>query len=309
MPAISTVASALNGYLETVSAMIISPIQDRTQTTSGINTLTLNGSPAIRLCTAADTAHKPLLVRDSTLLLVTKGSLQIKHGTAHYSVGKNEMVLLKKDILVKYSSTTQLRGDGTQFILFHLTDDLLKDFVRQARLSVSRPKQSKAVTIEGIDARLLKFLDSLHLYFDYQGLDENITRIKLLELLYNLSSKTGLVLEQLMDLRPHFRGDITATIEDHLMDAVSLPQLAEFSGRSLSSFKRDFIAIYNMSPSKWLRQRRLEKAAELFRNTTMTVTDICYTLGFENLAHFSRLFKAHFGHTPSRFRMAMSESI
>lgn len=285
--------------------MIISPIQDSGQTGSRLNTLTLNGNLAIHLCTGAETTDKPVLVKDSTLLLLTKGSLQIKHGAAYYSVGQNQMVLLKKDILVRYSSTTQIRSD-TRFILVHLAEDLLKDFVKQARLSVSRPQQSKAVTIDSIDFRLLKFLDSLSLYFDYRGIDENITRIKLLELLYNMASKSGPVLEQLMDLRPHFRGDITATIEDHLMDTVSLPQLAEFSGRSLSSFKRDFIAIYNMSPSKWLRLRRLEKAAELFRNTTMTVTDVCYTLGFENLAHFSRLFKAHFGHAPSRFRMTTS---
>jgi AraC-like DNA-binding protein len=281
--------------------MITPPIQDSEHAGLGTSILTLNGDLAIRYSTGAEIAGKPVLVKGSTLLFVTKGALQVTHGTTNYSIVQNQMALLKKDILVKYFANSGQRTDDTQLILVYLKEDMLKDFVKQARLSVSPPEQSKAVTVDRIDPRLLKFLDSLHLYFDYGGIDENITRIKLLELLFNMASRTGPVLEQLMDLRQHFRTDITATIEDHLMDTISLPQLAKFSGRSLSSFKRDFVAIYNMSPSKWLRQRRLEKACELFRNTTMTVTDVCYTLGFENLAHFSRLFKAHFGCSPSRF--------
>jgi transcriptional regulator GlxA family with amidase domain len=107
-----------------------------------------------------------------------------------------------------------------------------------------------------------------------------------------------------MDLRPHFHADISATVENNLMNSMSLTQLAVLSGRSLSSFKRDFLAIYNMPPSAWFRQRRLEKARELLLNTTMTVTDVCYTLGFENLAHFSRLFKSNFGYSPSKSKHA-----
>lgn len=288
--------------------MITPPIQDIEHIDLGPSILTLNGDLAIQYCTGAEITGKAVVVKGSTLLFVTKGALQVTHGTANYSIVQNQMALLKKDILVKYFANAQQRTDDTQLILVYLKEDVIKDFVKQARLSVSPPEQSKPVTVDSIDLRLLKFLDSLHLYFNYGGIDENITRIKLLELLFNMASRTGPVLEQLMDLRPHFRADITATIEDHLMDTISLPQLAKFSGRSLSSFKRDFVAIYNMSPSKWLRLRRLEKACELFRNTTMTVTDVCYTLGFENLAHFSRLFKAHFGYSPSRFRMTTSET-
>ena len=108
---------------------------------------------------------------------------------------------------------------------------------------------------------------------------------------------------QLMDLRQQFRTDITSTVEDNIMNSLSLNQLAVLSGRSLSSFRRDFLAIYNMPPSQWIRQRRLDKARELLLNTTMTITDVCYTLGFENLAHFSRLFKSCFGHSPTEFKL------
>ncbi|MBK6987910.1 MAG: helix-turn-helix transcriptional regulator [Bacteroidia bacterium] len=78
---------------------------------------------------------------------------------------------------------------------------------------------------------------------------------------------------------------------------------ARLAGRSLSSFRRDFISTYNMPPSRWIRIKRLEKSRELLSNTTMTVTDICYTLGFESVAHYSRIFKLHYGYPPSEIRL------
>jgi AraC family transcriptional regulator, exoenzyme S synthesis regulatory protein ExsA len=274
---------------------------------SSAKVLKFNGDIAIQSCTNVETTGESLLVKDNLLLFVIDGIFQIKYGTVTYTVEKNHMALLKKDILIECKSGSQLDyHDGTKFILIYFKYDLLKEFVKLAQLSVLPPKGSSVVTIDALDARLLKFIDSLESYFiEPDSIDEYLTKIKLLELLFNLVQVERNIVPQLMDLRPHFRADITTTVEDNLMTPMSLSQLAVLSGRSLSSFKRDFLAIYNMPPSTWLRQRRLEKARDLLLKTTMTVTDVCYSLGFENLAHFSRLFKFHFGYSPSKSRTAI----
>lgn len=244
------------------------------------------------------------MVKDNILLVVLNGCLQVRYGTTTNTIGKGYMALLRKDILVEFSGALQPGCHGTiDYMMIYFKDDILKEFVKLTQLSVLTPERSSAVTMDSVDVRLLKVIDSLESYFiESENIDEYLTRIKLLELLFNLVQAESIVLPQLMDLRPHFRADITATVEDHVMSPMSLTQLATLSGRSLSSFKRDFFAIYNMPPSTWVRLRRLEKARELFLNTTMTVTDVCYTLGFENLAHFSRIFKNHFGYPPSKAR-------
>jgi AraC-like DNA-binding protein len=271
---------------------------------SSAKALKLNGQIAIQSCTGTETTDESFLVKDDLLLFVLDGSFQIRHGTAAYTIEKNHMVLLKKDILVECAAQSGYH-DSINVIMIYFEYDLLKEFVKLAQLSVLPPKNPSAMTIDSVDARLLKFIDSLESYFlEPENIDEYLTKIKLLELLFNLVQTDSTILPQLMDLRPHFRADITTTVEDNLMSPMSLTQLAVLSGRSLSSFKRDFFAIYNMPPSTWLRLRRLEKARELLVNTTMTVTDVCYTLGFENLAHFSRLFKSHFGFSPSKLRTA-----
>lgn len=267
---------------------------------SDVKALKFNGDIAIQSCTDATASGESLLVKDSMLLFVIEGSFRIRYGTDIYPIEKNQMVLLKKDILIECS-----RGyhDNTRFIMIYFKYDLLKEFVKLAQLSVPSPKNPAPITIDSVDTPLLKFIDSLESYFLHsENICEYLTKIKLLELLFNLVQTNSSILPQLMDLRTHFRADITRTVEDNLLSSVSLQQLAVLAGRSLSSFKRDFLAIYNMPPSTWLRQRRLEKARELLLNTTMTVTDVCYTLGFENLAHFSRLFKSRFGYSPSKSR-------
>lgn len=266
----------------------------------------LNGYTAIQFVGDKEITGEALLVKDSTLLIVVEGTLDIRYGTAAYTIEKNCMALLKKGISLGCSAgLPRGLGDNTKVITVCFRDEILNEFVRLAQLAIPPPGHTSAVTVDEVDGRLLKFVQSLDPYFyEPETIDENLTRIKVLELLFNLVRSESTILTQLMDLRPHFRADITATVEGHVTSPISLPQLAELSGRSLSSFKRDFFAIYNMPPSTWLRLRRLEKARELFLNTTMTVTDVCYTLGFENLAHFSRLFKRHFGHSPSRSRSA-----
>ena len=93
---------------------------------------------------------------------------------------------------------------------------------------------------------------------------------------------------------------IVEVIEKNLMNPVSLNDLAYLSGRSLSTFKREFQAIYNEPTFQWIRNRRLEKAQELLIHSGLSVTDVCFATGFENIAHFSKVFKNKYGIPPSQ---------
>jgi len=52
--------------------------------------------------------------------------------------------------------------------------------------------------------------------------------------------------------------------------------------------------------AKWIHDKRLQKAKELLFSTPLTIADICYEIGYENVSHFARLFKSHFGYTRAR---------
>lgn len=83
------------------------------------------------------------------------------------------------------------------------------------------------------------------------------------------------------------------------MNDLSIEEIANYTGRSLSTFKRDFKKYSNLSPQKWLIQRRLETAHELIRRGGRRVSDICFEVGFKNLSHFSKIYKGMYGVPPT----------
>jgi AraC-like DNA-binding protein len=83
---------------------------------------------------------------------------------------------------------------------------------------------------------------------------------------------------------------------------LSLDDYAKLCNRSLSSFKRDFQKHFGISPGKWLQKKRLEYSATLLKNSNLNISQIVFESGFENLSHFSRVFKEKFSLSPANFR-------
>nr|WP_236050136.1 AraC family transcriptional regulator [Hymenobacter negativus] len=85
----------------------------------------------------------------------------------------------------------------------------------------------------------------------------------------------------------------------HYSYDVPLTQFAKLTGRSLSTFERDFAKIFSITPEKWLQNQRLQQAHFLVIQQKKRPSDIYLELGFETLSHFSYAFKKKFGQTPT----------
>ena len=87
---------------------------------------------------------------------------------------------------------------------------------------------------------------------------------------------------------------------------MSMTEFARASGRSLSTFKRDFKRISELSPERWLTDRRLRASYDLLARG-LRVSDVCFDVGFKNVSHFSAIFKKKFGCTPGEVRKKARE--
>lgn len=270
--------------------------------------LKLNGFTVVGSCTFIKKARGSFFLEDHLILLVQHGVFSISYGGKIYVVHKNEMVLLKKAIVIQY----QKSGDPEEkslleYTMFFLKDDLLREFAKMANVKLTKPRTSVPISVMPINERLLKYFDSLKPYFnECETISGNLMKIKLLELLYDLAAADNDLMQQLLQLKQQTRSDIPKIVEENILNPISVSDLAYLSGRSLSSFKRDFQTIYNMSPHQWIRERRLDRAKELLMNTPMSVTDICFMTGFENVAHFSRAFKERYGCSPISYKQQHS---
>jgi AraC-like DNA-binding protein len=78
--------------------------------------------------------------------------------------------------------------------------------------------------------------------------------------------------------------------------------LSNRAGMSYSKFRKLFRELEKDSPHDYFLRCRMRVAAELLRNTQLTVKDVAYRFGYDDVGQFSKLFKQKIGLPPSQFR-------
>jgi len=96
-------------------------------------------------------------------------------------------------------------------------------------------------------------------------------------------------------------------IDECYRQPLDLQQISGEACLSRYHFLRLFRRAFNKTPHQYLTQRRIEKAKELLSSSGLTVTDVCFEVGFESLGSFSSLFHKHVGHPPITFRAIVFE--
>jgi AraC-like DNA-binding protein len=94
-----------------------------------------------------------------------------------------------------------------------------------------------------------------------------------------------------------------------LMDAryrepLDVAALARVAHLSPAHFAREFRRAFGETPHRYLLTRRLERAAELLRNTDRSVADICVSVGHQSLGSFTTSFTRTYGRSPTAYRAA-----
>lgn len=95
-------------------------------------------------------------------------------------------------------------------------------------------------------------------------------------------------------------------MEANLDRPISVQEIANVACFSTFHFLRIFKQVFQETPHQYLMRRRLERAQNLLTQTDMSITNICFAVGFESLGSFSWLFRKHAGVSPERYRLENS---
>jgi AraC-like DNA-binding protein len=87
-----------------------------------------------------------------------------------------------------------------------------------------------------------------------------------------------------------------------LGESITQAEMAEISGFTPSAFSRAFKAHTGMTFVRYVNRLRIDRACELLVNSSQSVADICYQVGFNNLSNFNRQFVDVKALSPSSFR-------
>ncbi|WP_315792371.1 AraC family transcriptional regulator [Paenibacillus sp. BIC5C1] len=264
-----------------------------------------DGLSVITFCLHTQGKKGSYFLKDNLLLYVKSGIYKVCFRDREYTVQSNEMVFIHKSTLIEYDKSGEPGSEYMlDYMMFFLNEKLLEEFVQFAGVKPVYPVSDVVpVSIIPINDLARTYFESLQLYFDKPDqVSDGLVKIKLMELLFHLTNSNERFLYQLLQPGKNDNNSINRIMEENFTNPVHLQDLAYLSGKSLSTFKREFQATYHTSPLKWIRNRRLDKAENLLLETTLSVTDVCYATGFENIAHFSKVFKLRCGLSPSEFR-------
>ncbi len=96
--------------------------------------------------------------------------------------------------------------------------------------------------------------------------------------------------------------EVLRLIREDYTKPLTLEMLANKAGLNLQYFCKAFKSITGKTPIDYLNYYRVECAAELLQADIMSVTEVAFSCGFNDLSYFTKLFKRHKGVSPREFK-------
>jgi AraC-like DNA-binding protein len=91
-------------------------------------------------------------------------------------------------------------------------------------------------------------------------------------------------------------------VENNLSNSLfGVEELAREIGMSRTNLHRKIKSISGLPPSEFIRNMRLKKASILLLNQSNSVSQVSFSVGFEDHSYFSKAFKKHYGVSPSEY--------
>lgn len=250
------------------------------------------------VCTGDQRYGGEMASEDNVLVGVLAGELRVVQADRTRCCKPGETVLLPRKqpaTLLKYPKD----GAAYQAVVLKLPTALVRAYYAANPPVPARPASAglllfpRSPLLQSLFASLLPYLDL------EQRLPEKLLSVKVaeaIEVLRSLDPQSDAVLA---DFAEPGKLNLVEYMEANYMFNMPLTQFSNLTGRSLTTFKRDFKKAFQLSPQRWLTQKRLALAHYQLTLTSRKPVELYLEVGFENLAHFSYAFKKQFGYPPT----------
>lgn len=229
--------------------------------------------------------------RDYHFLYLQSGWLDVEVGQARSRLMRGQCAVFFPNVRQQYSFT----AEGAPVSLYlHFTGQAAAEAMQYLH-----PTDGMVYTITDttLFEDLFQRLISLHTLQQtaLQIPEENSLLLQLI----NIVCRSGISNEA------PIRNDILAATERmraHMQETINFQELAESLHLSYSRFAHLFTKTVGISPQQYLLKLRLDRARGLLRDSSMSISEVAESIGFNDPFYFSRMFSKRFGISPRAFR-------
>lgn len=240
------------------------------------------------------------IVPEHVLAYVISGSIEFYTASGIKKFPAGSAGIIRKNYLARATKYPDADGKPAETINIFLLQKTLHKYALEKGIN-EQPRYFGDDMINLSDNDFIKgYFQSLRPYFSNpKSINESLAELKTKEAIELLLQHQSQLQTLLFDFNEPFKLDLEQYMVQNYIFNIPIKEFARLTGRSLSTFKRDFKRIFDNTPEKWLRKKRLEKAHYLITVEKQKPSDTYLQVGFENFSHFSTSFKEQFGYSAS----------
>ncbi|MFT4679567.1 MAG: AraC-like DNA-binding protein [Flavobacteriales bacterium] len=246
--------------------------------------------------------------KEACFMFVQEGAIELRTPDDNLSFHSGEAMLAKcGNYFFEQPARERHAGNfRTRVIGIYLYPTVIKE-IFDFDFSKSTHETSYASTRVNMDGLMENFRTGIEFLIDNPSVvDDELIKTKLKEFVLLLSKTENA--PSLQDFAASLfkprECDFKTTVENNIYSSLSIDEFARLTSTSVATFKRKFTSIYEVSPGKYLAQRKVEKSLKMLKSSEELVVNIAYDCGFENISTFNRCFKKQVGISPSEYRLS-----
>lgn len=251
-----------------------------------------------------------------TLVLNSSGNRIIGDSVEKYCL--NDLVLIGPEIYHKWDDDDlpPEKKNNAHVVTIQFSKELFNQslFLKDSFFSIKNLLKDAQRGLKFTNETFKNVAEKIQNLTSVKGFDSVIEFLKILQILSVSKDKNFLAGEGLISVKKFEKGDRINKIYTYILTHFNNPnlritELAQESNMSTSAFGHFFKKCTNKSFTQFVVDLRLGHASKLLLDSNLTISEIAFVSGFNNIANFNRLFKKNKFLTPKQYRQNLIPSI